>query len=148
MEASFYLSAGAVLISLISFVWAIHVGNRDRAKLKATSTFYEPESPEDGVPYLEVKVMNYGRRPVILTGIGAKYLSSESAWISLEKKAVRLGENDKFEIFINAGDCYTVDPLDGKKAIDLWFEDTLGRRYKIKSVKKHLKRLWTKTKKN
>jgi len=145
MEPSFYLSVGAVLISFISLAWSIHVGNRDRAKLKATSIFYEPESPEEGAPYLEIKVMNYGRRPIILTGIGSEYPSGGWEWTSfLNKKTVRLGENDKFEQVIEAGDSYTVEPFDGEKAIDLWFEDTLGRRYRIKNVKKDLKKLWGK----
>ena len=147
MEGLFYLSAClsacAILISLISLAWSIHIGRRDRGKLKATSKLYRSDS---GVPYLQVKAVNHGRRPVILTMLGADF---PGGWggIYLEKGTFRLGENEAFEETVRAGDHYTMSH-EGEEAIDLWFEDTLCRRYRVKNAKEHLKELWDKGKKN
>jgi len=59
----------------------------------------------------------------------------------IEKKDSRLAENEKYEITIRAGDSNTMSP-DGEIAVDFWFEDTLGRRYKVKNAKENLKKLW------
>lgn len=90
---------------------------------------------------MEVKARNYGRRPVILTALWSESSSGDAWCTDLENWAVRLGENDRFEITIEAYDTSTVSPMDGEEAVDLWFEDTLGRRYKIKNAKQHLKKL-------
>jgi hypothetical protein len=34
-------------------------------------------------------------------------------------------------------------PVSGKPTTDLWFEDTLRRRYRVKGAKKHLRQLMT-----
>jgi len=59
----------------------------------------------------------------------------------IDKKDGRLAENEKYEITIRAGDSDTMSP-DGEIAVDFWFEDTLGRRYKVKNAKENLEKLW------
>jgi uncharacterized protein (DUF2345 family) len=70
---------------------------------------------------------------------------SDGAWGGsyIEEKEGRLAENEKYEITIRAGDSDTMSP-DGEEAVDFWFEDTLGRRYKVKNAKENLKKLWGK----
>jgi len=140
METSFYFSAGAILISITSLIWSIHIGKRDRAELKATSTFYDSGSREHGGPFLKVKAVNHGRRPIILTALCSKS-SSGDAWCTYLDQPVRLGEKDEHGFKVEAYDTCTISPRDGKEAVDLWFEDTLGRHYRIKNAKQHLKKL-------
>ena len=59
----------------------------------------------------------------------------------IEEKEDWLAENEKYEITIRAGDSDTMSP-DGEEAVDFWFEDTLGRHYKVKNAKENLKKLW------
>ena len=71
MDTSLYVSCAAVLISLLSLGWSIHIGNRDRAKLLVQSeiytqsNFYKESFPD--VYYMRIKAVNSGRRPIILT---------------------------------------------------------------------------------
>jgi hypothetical protein len=140
MEISLYLSIFAILISCISLVWTIYVGYRDRGNIKATSKI-SYNGPNSKYFHLQVKAVNCGRRPVILSMFGKDY--SDGAWGGsyIEEKEGRLAENEKYEITIRAGDSDTMSP-DGEEAVDFWFEDTLGRRYKVKNAKENLKKLW------
>ena len=141
MEASFYLSAFAILISLVNLFWSIYIGLRDRGKLKATSKLYA-ENKDSGVSYIKVKAVNHGRRAIILTMLWVDFPNRPSIGTYLKDHALRLGENEEFTETIRAGDHYTFSQ-EGEEAIDLWFEDTLGKRYKVKNAKKHLKMLWS-----
>ena len=89
--------------------------------------------------------MNHGRRPVILSMLGSKL--SDGTWYGtyLKDRAVRLGENEAFSKTIEYDD-YVDVLIEGDIPTDLWFEDTLGRRYKVKGAKEHLKKLWGKGK--
>jgi len=139
MEVSFYLSAGAILISISSLTWSIHIGRRDRGKLKATSKFYQP-APGYGSPYLKVKAVNHGRRPVILTMLGSDFSDGSSSTMVLKNHALRLGENEAYEEDLRVADGCTMTE-EGEEAIDLWFEDTLGRRHKVENAKENLRKL-------
>ena len=90
-----------------------------------------------------MKAVNHGRRTVILATFGRDFPSG--AWYStqLEKAGIRIGENEDYSITIRIGDHYILSP-EGEDAIDLWFEDTLGRRYKVKNAKDNLRKLWGK----
>ena len=149
MEISFYLSILAILISSISLIWSIYVGYRDRGNIKATSKIYYieltsySEKPSKKIPNLKIKAVNCGRRPVILSMLGADYSNGLWGGSYIEKEVGHLAENEKYEKTFNAGGSDTMSP-DGEEAIDFWFEDTLGRRYKVKNAKENLKKLWGK----
>ncbi len=140
MGSSFYLSVCAILISIISLAWTIHVGLRDRGKLKTCSQLYRKPDSTD-FAYMKVKAVNQGRRPIILTMIGSDFPGDSWSATYFEGGPIRLGENESFEKTVEAGDNRTWSD-EGEKAIDLWFEDTLGRRYRVKSAKKNLRKLW------
>ena len=149
MEISLYLSIFAVLISCVSLIWSIYVGYRDRGNIKATSEIYYfeltsySEKPSKKIPKLKIKAVNCGRRPVILSMFGADYSNGSWSGTYIEKESGRLTENEKYEITINAEDRDTMSPDgEGEGAVDLWIEDTLGRRYKVKNAKENLKILW------
>jgi hypothetical protein len=137
MELVFYLSAGAFLVSLASLAWSIHIGRRDRGTIKATSKIVK----YGNVGLLEVKAVNHGRRPVILTTLWGEFQDGKRYGSYLKNRSLRLDENEKFEITMRAGDMYTFSQ-DGEAAVDFWFEDTLGIRYKVKNARENLKKLW------
>ena len=142
MGISFYLSLIAIIIACISLFWSIYLGYRDRGNIKAISKI-SYNGPDSKYFHLQVKVVNCGRRPVILSMFGADYSDGTRGGTYIEKESGRLTENEKYEITIRAGDSDTMSP-DGEEAVDFWFEDTLGRRYKVKNAKENLKKLWGK----
>ena len=144
MEISLYLSIGAIIIACISLFWSIYLGHRDRGNIKATSKICYTdiasysEKPPTRYSYLEIKAVNCGRRPVILSMLGTDY--SDGSWgdTLIEKEGGHLGENEEYKKTVNAGDSDMISSK-GKITVDFWFEDTLGRRYKVKNAKENLK---------
>ena len=139
IQVSFILSIFAILVSFASFIWSIHIGLRDRGRLKVTSTVYS-SGPDGGSDYLEFKAVNHCRRPVILTMIWTQWSDGTKSGLYLNANGVRLGENEEYKRNYDATDKNAVsDEGEHREALDLWFEDTLGRRYKINSIEKQLK---------
>ena len=58
------------------------------------------------------------------------------------KTGVRLGENERFSESIDESHHMLFDQETGAAVTNLWFEDTLGRRYPVRNAKKHLKRFF------
>jgi hypothetical protein len=116
MGISLYLSIGAIIIACISLAWSIYLGYRDRGNIKATSEI-SYNGPDSKYFHLQVKAVNCGRRPVILSIFGVDY--SDGAWSGtyIEKESARLSENEKYGIIIRAGDSETMSP-DGEEAVD------------------------------
>jgi len=147
MGISLYLSIGVIIIACISLGWKIYLGHRDRGNIKATSNIYYidltsySEKPSKNIPNLKIMAVNCGRRPVILSMFGVDYFGGTQGGSYIDKKDGRLAENEKYEINIRVGDSNTMSP-DGEEAVDFWFKDTLGRRYKVKNAKENLKKLW------
>ena len=149
MDTSLYVSCAAVLISLLSLGWSIHIGNRDRAKLLVQSeiytqsNFYKESFPD--VYYMRIKAVNSGRRPIILTTLWRCFSDKTRCGTMLGEK--RLEEHEQFEKEIDYNDMIYVDS-DGnvKDTVDLYLEDTLGRLYKIKNAKRHLREAQDKNK--
>lgn len=147
MEISLYLSISAIIIACISLFWSIYLGYRDRGNIKATSKIYYielasySEKPSKKIPNLKIKAVNCGRRPVILSMLGNDYSDGSWGGSYIEKEVGHLAENEKYEKTFNAGDSDMMSP-EGEIAVDFWFEDTLGRRYKVKNAKENLKKLW------
>lgn len=139
MEVSFYFSITAILISLASLGWSIHIGNRDKGKLLVKSKLYNIDSG----PFIRIKAVNYGRRPIILTTLWACYPDKTASGTMLQEK--RLNENEQFERDINEHDLvYFDDEGNEKEVIDYYLEDTIGRTYKVKNIKENLKTIKSK----
>lgn len=135
------ISALALVISVTSLGLSAHVAFRDRGRLRTKSTFYAAH--EDRSPSMCVEAVNAGRRPVILTVFGGYYENGQSrgTYIGDYKTGVQLGENEKFSENIDALHHMLFDQETGAAVTDLWFQDTLGRRHRVKGAKKHLQRL-------
>ena len=101
---------------------------RDRANIKTSSKFY-PASEFSGASF-DFTVINAGRRPIILRMRGG--VDKDGDWVGTylgkDQAGLRLGEHERFE----------PTPYNVVTLVDLWVEDTLGRRYTIKDAKKNL----------
>ena len=138
MRATDYLAIAAFLVSLTSLAFSIYFGFLDRSRLKASSRYYPPW--EDSPAYITVSAVNHGRRPIILTWLGGYYKDGnwEATGLGKNKIGLRLGENERFEETIDSAHNILYNQTESR-ITDLWFEDTLGRRYKVKNAKKDLK---------
>jgi hypothetical protein len=138
------ISSIALIVSIMSVVFSVYFGYRDRAHLKATSKFY-PGDPDYGPAWISVTIVNAGRRPVILrmwVGFGEK-----GEWVGTilgeGKSGLRLGEHERHEISLRRDDLVgqMPPPSDDIEFQDLWVEDSLGRRHAIKDAKKNVRLL-------
>jgi hypothetical protein len=138
---SIVISGFALLASIGSLIVSGHVARRDRARLRAKSTFQEFVNAPARI---EVEAVNVGRRPVILTRMVLHYgdVSSTTTRLGEDRTGLRLQEHEKFSENITADPTMLIEPNSLTNLTDLRFEDTLGRQYRVKHVKKHLKRLF------
>jgi len=142
VNATDYVAIAALLVSLTSLGFSIYFGFLDRSHLKASSK-YNPEW-EHSSAHITVSAVNHGRRPIILTLFGGTYEDGNWEGTSLEKDraGLRLDENERFQETIRSGHDMLHSTLTGSRITDLWFQDTLGRRYKVKNSKKNVKLFW------
>jgi hypothetical protein len=140
---SIIVSAFALLVSIGSFGVSGYVALRDRARLRATSTFSQWTNRPASI---KVKAVNAGRRPVILTTLVGYYKDGDSCATDIREDniGIRLQEHETFSADLTDGSSLDMlfHPISKAKLTDLWFEDTLGRQYRVKKAKKHLKRLF------
>jgi hypothetical protein len=138
-EPSLLISILALLVSVATVMYTIIVGERDKARVRATSTYFEGGSGYKRC--IRVRVVNEGRRPVILTMIGGN--TSGEGWFgrSLGKdgKGLRLGEGERHEVDFEHRDLMTADPEGEWHTHDeLWVEDALGRRVVVEGSKHNI----------
>lgn len=128
-------------ISVIALAVSGYVALRDRARLRAKSTFQK--FVNFPVASIKVEAVNVGRRPVILTRMVWHYgdASSTATPLGEDRTGIRLQEHEKFSENITDS-TMLMEPNSGASLTDLRFEDTLGRQYRVKHLKKHLKRLF------
>ncbi len=143
MQISDYVSIAALIISITSIAISGYFGFRDRAHLKTHAKFYPYNSSYDRA-HIAIKIVNCGRRPVILTMFGGNL--SEGGYcgthIGKEGKGVRLGEHEKYETSVYLEDLHIIDP-EGNESdhVNFWFENTLGQRFKVINSEKLINKL-------
>ena len=144
------ISITAALVSLTSLGFSIYFGLRDRAKLRTSCTLYHP-NPDLPWPYpsLSVRVVNAGRRTIVLRNLGGFYgdgRRSSSESLDHEKGGRRLGEHESFERTIRyEADDYTILYLSSEEPEylrELWVEDTLGQRTTIRNSREAIAGFW------
>ena len=139
LQFSDYVSIIALVVALLSFATAFYFGFRDRVNVKAFSTFYKGHE-EYGAAHMEVRLVNHGRRVAVITMFGGDLENGGWEGTNLGEKGlgIRLAEHEfhterlgKEEIFARGPECED-------KYVNLWFEDSLGKRHPVKDSKKHL----------
>jgi hypothetical protein len=140
---SIIVSIIALVVSFGSLSVSTYAALRDRARLRAKSIF---SKWENRLASIKVEAVNVGRRPVILTKIVGYYKDGDSCATDIgeDKIGIRLQEHERFSEDITDGSSLDLlfHPISNATLTDLWFEDTLGRQYRVKSAKKHLKLLF------
>lgn len=138
MSRSEIISIVAVCISLLSLAATIFFNLRDRARLVTSSEFYPWY--EGQAASVHISIANAGRRPVVLRmWVGAK---GKTEWVGtyLGEKGggLRLAEHDRHDFELKKSDLLAVTPSEAFMIEDVWYEDNIGRRYKVKNVKSNL----------
>jgi hypothetical protein len=145
MQFAEWLSVIALIVSLGSLSASLYFNLRDRAKIEARSQYYP--GIEDGVPMIELSVVNAGRRPVVLRMWGGMDASGDwvGTMINSAEGGKRLAEHDRYEVKLMRDDLVALTPDSDVVFVDLWFEDTLGRRHRVRNAKEHVRKLWSRS---
>jgi hypothetical protein len=136
-----WFSAAALAVALTSLGFSIFNILRDRGRVRVTSNFFAPS--EYGNGHISISIVNAGRRTVILTYLYFDDGTGHSVGSQFEggKPHLRLGEHEPHRVVLEEEDLDQETPDDTIKAKVIWFEDTLGRRYKIKGIEKQIQQL-------
>lgn len=143
MTISDYISISALIVSIVSLMISWYFGFRDKAHIKTFAKFY-PYRPDHDRARIEIKIVNSGRRPVILTMFGGDFKDKGwcGAYIGKEKKGIRLEEHEKYETTVYSEDLVCISPEEEySEYINFWFENTLGQRYKVNNSEELIKKL-------
>jgi len=131
----------AFVVSVTSLSFSAYFGLRDRARVRATSTFH-PAS-EYTYARMAIALVNEGRRPIVLRMLVGT--SEDGKWVGeylgKKKRGLRLGEHERLDINFEREDAVGMTAEDDIVFADLWVEDSLGRRYRVKGAKQHLQKL-------
>jgi hypothetical protein len=141
MNLSDIISAVALVVAVASLALSAFTLLQDRACLVTKSQHFPHR---EGYPArMSVSVVNAGRRPVILRMWGSHDADGHWAGTLLGKdaKGLRLAENERHEFVLLKEDLLQVTPDEDVELCDIWFEDTVGRRYVVKEAKKNIVRL-------
>ena len=97
MTSSDYIAVLALIVSLFSFGTSLYFGLRDRVHLKVTSKILN-HGGRFGHAHLEIKVVNRGRRPAILTMWGGELDTGKwvGTYVGEKGQGIRLEENEYY----------------------------------------------------
>jgi len=143
MNTSDYISLLALCVSTASISLSWFFGFRDRANLRTSAILHSHNHGYQGT-LIELEIVNHGRRPAILTYlVGEERDGGASAIVLGEKdRGIRLQEHEKYKITVYSHDLVIIDPEGNEhEYISYWFEDTLGRKYKVKGIRKLIEKM-------
>ncbi len=101
---------------------------------------------QSGPPSVSVEAVNHGAGEVTIRALKGRYRDGSVCDISLRTADKRLKQGDRLTKAIMPmdvkGELYDgFYNKAGVELVDMWFEDTFGRKHKLKRVKKHLRAL-------
>lgn len=126
-------------LSLLLTFWNIF---RDRSRLYVESKFYKFH-PDYGPDRIHFKAINKGRRPIYIRMVGGELMEHGSLgeYIGDSEFGKRLEEGQYIEFTWHIEDVFAGGPDFDDEYKSIWLEDSLGRRYKIPSSEKFLKKI-------
>lgn len=141
--APIWISLAALVVSIGSLVVTGLNFRRDTARLKVTAEFYPDSS--DGTPFIRVRMVNAGRRPVILRTIGGADGDRWAArYIDHAAGGKRLGEHEHYEHIFQPNDLWDYDhpeDPDPFRFTELWVEDSLGVRHLVPKSREFIEKM-------
>lgn len=139
--ASVAISIAALVVSTFSLIFTVYFNLRDRPRLKVTSRYFPGVFYGD--EYVLITALNVGRRPVFLKSFGGE--DNAGLWIArhlhTDCSGLRLGENERYEIRLKRDDLIECGPDDDIEFYDIWIEDSLGKRHRVKNAKTNIAKL-------
>lgn len=148
MQLSDLISILALIVSLVSAGFSISFGLRDRAAIRTTSKYLPAEQDQEGPispPVLVLEVANFGRRDVYLEYLYVQYGRSghlsmaETTWEGDKFGRCRLGEGDKYTQAFDPDNDGILKDEQGEEATDIFFQDSLNRRYHARDAGAQIK---------
>ena len=137
------ISLVALIISLASLAATLYFNLRDRASVVAKSTYYP--GYEGGIPSVAIHIVNSGRRPIVMyQWVGA---GKAHEWVGTylnqkdKNSGYRLAEHERYELSIRRDDLVALTPDEDFIIENIWFEDTLGRRYFVEGARENIIKL-------
>lgn len=142
MNLNEYIPYIALAISILSFITSFYFGFRDRVRVQATCKFY-PTHPEYNRAHLSIRIVNRGRRVAVLTMFGGDLFDRTWQGENLGEKGrgLHLTEHQFYERKFYSEDIVAVSPDSESEFVELWFEDSLGKRHKVKNSRKGIQQL-------
>jgi hypothetical protein len=139
MSRAELLALVSLAVSVTSLSFSAYFGLRDRGRVRAESTIYP--ATEYTYPRISIAVVNNGRRPIVLrmlVGTSDKG-TSVGKYLGKRNSGLRLAEHERVEVNLEAEDAIGMTAEEGSIVFtDLWVEDSLGRRYRVKNAREHL----------
>ena len=144
MDAAEIKSTIALCVSGLSLGISTWVASRDRARIKVKSNYvgslHDVTFNRRQPAYIFVTLSNEGRRPVVMRGIDYEFTNKARRFDAINGPsgtALTLNENDSHQIEIKDHDCF----MGNQMLTNVSLTDSLERRYKIKGIKKHIRKL-------
>lgn len=142
LSMSDFIAIAALIISIGSLTYSIFVSERDRARLKAHSSFVA-QHPDYEQAHIFVRVANHGRRTAILRSMGGPMENGEWSAERLGEKGngLPIPEHGFFEKRLYREDIYVSLPHVDSSYVAIWFEDSLGRKHPVKDSEENIKKV-------
>ena len=142
LQTSDWLAVVALLLSIVSLGVSLYVTLLDRVKIKAFSTLYKKHELNPHT-WIEVKIVNHGRRTAVLTRFGRDIKGGgwEASLLNDKGLGLHLAENEFHKLDLTSDQVFFVGPKNDEEYIDLWFEDSQGRRHRVKNARRHLQEM-------
>lgn len=142
LTLSEYISFIALALSILSFITSFYFGFRDRMSVRAECEFF-PSNPEYDRAHLRIRVVNRGRRIAILPMFGGDLASGgwQGEGLGEKDKGLHLAEHERFERKFYREDVVAVAPDSESEYVELWFEDSIGKRHKVKKSREGIEQL-------
>jgi hypothetical protein len=141
MATSDVIASLALVVSVLSAAVTFYFHFRDRPDLILKSQFVSSYDP--GTERIAISIVNAGRRPAILRMWAGEDTAGHwvGSYLGEGKAGLRLGENEHFEFSLPKQELQASTPDSEVEFIDIWVEDSLGKRHQVKDAKANIARL-------
>lgn len=131
------ISVTALFVSMLGFALSLYLAWRDRSNVQAKSFAHAHERTGE-LSSISISITNAGRRPVNLLYLWGIYEDKSQGGQRLEDVGKKLNEGDIHELEFGKFDGMMVNGDDMSALVDLFIEDSTGRRHKVKDAKKNI----------
>lgn len=130
MTAAIVISVIALFVSISSLALGFYLAWRDRPNLRAKCCARTHEQTGE-YSSVFVTAHNAGRRPITLRFLAGVYEDGTSGGLRLIQDGLKLQEGEFHELEFGKFDGIMVNGDDMSDLVDLFLEDSIGRKYRI-----------------